>query len=344
MLRLILFVILLSVPVRAEMPAGHDDPRLQAAVEAWLDGDDTALRTFRDMAGEGNVAALILRSRARTRHAEQAPSLPPIDYFWLDFAKDSPLALALNLSWEDLPKRTPEEVVQTFLELGELRLAARRLLHESNVAERESKEIPVSQGIMQKLLLSELDAVQRLVLTYALFDYLEDRTLEAIILSLCKEAVAAPDHLLPLHELCVRIRYGESELPIRNVLIGIQPELDPYGHGQAIVAKWLSARTDLPYARLCARICPRAAEDCASAIFRQTSKAFGVAELGSPIETLLPQEQYIRSRRADLRLWAKTMRSRQLTLEYQLDSGWGEAPRCVLRALDAGANPWRAAN
>lgn len=79
MIRLLLCLILVALPVRAEMPAGHDDPRFTAAVEAWLDADDRAYTTLLDLSDEGNLAAQIFIARVGQTHVlwPEDPSWDP---------------------------------------------------------------------------------------------------------------------------------------------------------------------------------------------------------------------------------------------------------------------------
>lgn len=55
------------------MPAGHDDPRFQAAVEAWLEADDEgSVPELAALAQSGNVAAQILLSRLERKTGWQS--------------------------------------------------------------------------------------------------------------------------------------------------------------------------------------------------------------------------------------------------------------------------------
>jgi hypothetical protein len=81
-MRFILAILIVLIPlIGMAQPAGHNDPRLQSAIQAWLaDNDQTALPAFAALATEGNTAAQILLGRLNVR--------PPSK--WLD-----------DMNWKD---------------------------------------------------------------------------------------------------------------------------------------------------------------------------------------------------------------------------------------------------
>jgi hypothetical protein len=68
-MRILFALILFLTPLATTaQPAGHDDPRFQAAVQAWLDDkDQTALPALAALATEGNTVAQILLGRIANR-------------------------------------------------------------------------------------------------------------------------------------------------------------------------------------------------------------------------------------------------------------------------------------
>ena len=68
-MRLILTLFFALIPMfAAAQPAGHDSPRLQSAIQAWLaDDDQTALPALAKLAAKGNTAAQILLGRIPNR-------------------------------------------------------------------------------------------------------------------------------------------------------------------------------------------------------------------------------------------------------------------------------------
>ena len=67
--KLLAILLLVAMPVRAEMPEGHDDPAFQAATQAWLDGDNTSLTALARLAQDGNLAAHILLARIEATYS-----------------------------------------------------------------------------------------------------------------------------------------------------------------------------------------------------------------------------------------------------------------------------------
>ncbi|MEM1299077.1 MAG: hypothetical protein AAGH68_07325 [Pseudomonadota bacterium] len=138
MIRLFLCLMLIAMPVRAEMPTGHDDPRFQAAMSAWLNADDEAsLPTLGALARDGNTAAQILLARIEYAHVLYGPwvaartSRDRRELFreqsggfgrsWLFAASEnSRLAAALNDSRNSEPK---PDTLPMLVELGEVREA-----------------------------------------------------------------------------------------------------------------------------------------------------------------------------------------------------------------------------
>ncbi|MEM1299078.1 MAG: hypothetical protein AAGH68_07330 [Pseudomonadota bacterium] len=341
MIRLILCLILIALPARAEMPAGHDDPRFRAAVEAWLDGEDQAISTIYDLAGKGNVAALILYSRM-TKHARIGEA-KRLDYFWLDFAKDSPLGLAFGISWETLPQRTSVERVETFLALGEHREAANRLRRAASEARSAEHKFAIPGTLIERVLGPQLDPLDRFATMFALWDEIDDSTLANVFLSLCDEANRAPSRHGAILRFCEAVSAGDSETEaaIRAALLNSRATADPFGRGRKIVRDWLDDLGSIAHSRLCRRICPDEVGACAIEVWYQTSEIWGFLAIGSPVETLVSQRDYVGSRRSDLELWDFLSARRDGFLQYGMDTGWAEAPSCLLRAVDSGRNPWR---
>lgn len=341
MLRFVFAVFLMVVPARAELPAGHDEPAFQVAVEAWLDGDDEAMKTIYKLAGQGNVAALIAHSRFRKRSSRL--SHPRLDYLWLDFAAKSPLGLAFRISWHDLPARTAAETVGDFIELGEHREAAEQMRREAVQARSDEREFSVPNEMVEEVFGPQLDPLDRFYTLFVVWDEIPDSTLLDVIVALCDEANRSPSTLGAILRYCEAVSEGDqqTEIAIRSALLLHQPKEDPFDRGTKIVRDWLSMNKDMPHRRLCSLICTDRFGDCAVAVWRQTAQAVGFVSIGSPVETLVSQERYIASRRADLELWHKLSLARAWSLEHRLDTGWGEAPACVLGALGNGNNPWR---
>ncbi|MEM0987996.1 MAG: hypothetical protein AAGK00_03900 [Pseudomonadota bacterium] len=341
MLRLILFVILLSVPVQAEMPAGHDDPRLQAAVEAWLDGDDTALRTFHDMAGEGNVAALILRQRMSKIGLADADYPEPVDFFWLDFAADSQLALAFGISWHQLPNKTSEERITEFLDLGEFRHAAALLQTEVHKSKRDAVKVPLAEQVIEDVLFSNLSLEERLFTFLLAEPQLSDAAFTRVLSDLCFAEKDPSQGFQPLGAWCSAVIREDftTELAFRSVMFGPEARQDPDRVGRAVVTNWLSSDQQSLPSRVCSSICADDRRQCVWSVYQVAWQLPGLLSIGSGVETLVPQSVYLGSIRAEKEYWDFVNRTwaKDGPLEK---AAWKEAASCLVAAVRDGVQPW----
>lgn len=343
MIRLVLCFILIFASVQAEMPAGHDDPEFQEAVTQWLDGDNSALHIFHRLAGEGNVAALIMRWRASKWITPNGPG--NIDYIWLDFAENSPLALAFGISWYDLPEVRPDAKITQFMDLGELQTAATYLSRVIQERREENTPLPVTQSVLHRILTSELDLPWRLFLFLLFEKDLSYGKFLAIYSQLCTAAEDTSTRFHPLEALCTAGRTGDAELEqaLRAALFS-SPHKEVPPNGAAVVSDWLASRPDLPYWRTCKAICSTEVQACTDSVFEMTWRLSGFFDIQSPVETIIPQKTYLASRRAARELWNMLLRQHQLYKEHpslEKPENWARSPSCLLDAVASEAEPWR---
>ncbi|MEM7189318.1 MAG: hypothetical protein AAF439_06880 [Pseudomonadota bacterium] len=344
MIRLTLCFFLIFIPARAEMPIGHNDPEFKDAIAQWLDGNNNALHTFHRLSGNGNVAALIMHRRVSKWTVTDGPE--NIDYAWLDFAENSPLALAFGISWHDPPEIPPDEEITRLLDLGELRAAAMSLARYERQHSTNDTRFPITWPVIRRLFSSGLDLPWRLFLFSLLEAELTDAQFAEVFLRLCVEAENPSTRFQPLEALCTAVRTGNAELErnIRAALFAVDNRFDPKLKGAGIVSDWLTGSPDLPYRRICEAMCPAEVQACVRSVFERTWRLSAYLDIGSPVETIVPQKVYLASRRASRELWNKLLQQYRV-YDYhpvlQKPEALAKSPSCLLDAVATEAKPWR---
>ena len=310
MIRFLVLSLLLVVPARAEMPAGHDDPRFQAAVAAWLDADDeVSLPALAQLAREGNTAAQILLGRIDQDSSTFSPflkSMPvkerrallraPGGKFpksWLRTAAESSrLASALqNARFADQDRVSIIELI-SLGEIGLARMVAWRMYN---------------QGLWNELVSAIPERTDDDVLTqtaWAAAFYAEGEAAEA----LQEEARHAAREMTPLTLYGLRAAELEPEgsaerraqiAAFRWAVSGIWPP-DPTKPEIPIGVLRLVSEASIsrPLIELCRQRCASSAEACYFLGHFLAGGLMGLERLGSPVETLVSTERYAASPRS----------------------------------------------
>ncbi|MEM1299073.1 MAG: hypothetical protein AAGH68_07305 [Pseudomonadota bacterium] len=310
MIRLLLCLILIALPARAEMPAGHDDPRFQAAVAAWLDADDQAsLPAFAALAREGNTAAQILLARIDMQRTHPGPWLKTLSQeelrtlfrkpngkfpkSWLAVAADkSVLAAALQDSrFKDRDRRTLAKLIA----LGETRIAAQLASRLMNFAEYDAV-IEAIHGRTNDPQLMEIASVAALYSASEQARMLRELKLNAT-------TMGALQLLLP--SMLERLGIAEGEID-QQAMVEIAWAVSgrlPEGHGDRVIRNaFLESITRIPegaaLARLCKKACQQSFGSCFSMGMFVAGGLSGLDKVGSPVQSLIPQKLYMASARA----------------------------------------------
>lgn len=299
-LALALFLLPFAAP--AQTLPGQEAPAFQAALSAWLDGDDLpALQALGDEARAGNTAAQILLARISEEwhlHRHVTDPLPRAERIallkqpqgisgtsWLAAAQAaSPLATALilrkqaftSLTLPDGSKQAPEAMaaVAILLEHGEQALA-------TEVA------FKLFDAVFLAEVLTLLDSYQDL-----LDPSVEDLRVRALLL--LAEASDTPD---ALRAEAADLRASQSDAD-RLALGHVFPA--QVVHDPAALTRLRLSAEDVtawtPMRQLCEVSCPNSYETCLVA--GAVSLGYGRrAPFASPLQSLIPDEAYWQSPR-----------------------------------------------
>ena len=310
----------LAVPVAAEMPAGHDDPRFQVAVEAWLDANDEgSLPVLAMLAREGNTAAQVLLARIRFQTKHNGPWVESLSFkerrelfrepalpfgrSWLFAASEtSALARALNDSRAD---EVSKDTLPALVALGEKRAAfdlALRLVGSGRGAE----VLEVLDGLVDDPYLIRAAWVAAIETGLTPKNELPRRRGQpwlggddgpnlAILENWEFSMVSGAD--LRLVSRRVNMTGEASQSDFLWVWMGalFDPEVEPHEAFVQAVAETHEAR---PLATLCKRRCPGSFLRCFRMGHWASGGLYRQGRLGSSVETLVPGETYRASVRA----------------------------------------------
>ncbi|NSX56384.1 hypothetical protein [Parasulfitobacter algicola] len=312
MLRLFASILCIFMPVFAwaNTIPGQDAPKFQAAIDLWLDGDDTAaLTVFSELARDDNTAAQIFLGQLEPLlhlHTHVTGSLSRADRIallrqpeglsgksWLERAQnDSALAAALLKS-----RRVGEkaDAIGTLLEFNEQQSALLPLISIGNQGNLETlaklHENPAVTGAAKAYIESVLGAPQSIGTT-----------------SKTKQPEQSSDRILL------------QSIPL------------PSQTGSNIVATALAEQMALrpeysPIQKLCEASCVNR-NRCMVGVIATLSGEPSWIKLASPVETLLSTERYHKSPRIrdDLK--------RRVTMQPLYKSGWLQNyDQCTYQAL-----------
>ena len=296
---LILFVFLICGPALADRSAlpGEDAAGFIEARDAWLDGDDlAALEALKGLAEGGNTAAQILLARIAeephmhrhvTRDMARSERISLLRQpgglsgtSWLDVAQDSStLAQALILGKVAF---TSEETSDGQAIAPEAMQTVQILLEYGEVAKATDVAFKLFDGYFLRELLSlieahgaQLDRIAQLLKLGALIGLNPDKTNEIAAQSM---GIVKPEDFLELRH--VHPQFLKESKETREGVVRISER----------VAAWT------PLREFCEISCPNTYNDCLIA----GVTSIGVARrypFASPVESLVPQEDYWRSAR-----------------------------------------------
>ena len=343
--RLVLALVLLALPVRAEMPAGADDPAFADARDRWLAADDSAYDDLHRLAGEGNAAALILYVRIRGRDGRM-DKRKKIDPFWLDFVETSELARAFGLSWSRLPERSPQEHAAELFRLGEYRAAA---IYIQDVLRRGENGRPVMfpQDQLDVLLSDAFDPMSRFFHHFhPATEKVDQWTKLRRWAELCELADGGQLDLPPLEAMCAASA-EQNEAALKAVLSASFTGLafdDPDLCGRRMITDWLTSDADLPHGKICRAACPGIADECVWEVFLDNGLIAGLVGTSTPVETLITHTDYMHAHRAVRERWETIVSLLRLKKERgKTVEEFSAVQQCLLEAADRGTRPWEQA-
>jgi len=295
--------------VQANDLSGFDDPALLAAIEVWLQDNDTeSLPVFAALASEGNKAARLLL--ARIEATEQAASnfvsglsrKERIDLFRSDSGKGlfRPTWLksemkagnkmaAVLLESSNTAVNVP--AIRTLYEIGEEEAAYDLIREVAGLGSQEDKEELASLLPPGSELTPYLRALQNPVKGFTPGHAALQRMTSG------KEAIQ-PDGVFPGSEQDTITAADFVEFGYQN---GV--EATGFNEGNSYydeLVNWIETNTaTAPVSTLCRRICNNEdVKSCAITVFGLGGGYYKVIKFDSPLQTLIEQSRYVTSDRA----------------------------------------------
>ncbi|EEE36785.1 hypothetical protein RKLH11_619 [Rhodobacteraceae bacterium KLH11] len=295
MIRSAFAALILAAQLVTASGAGADTP-LERAVELWLQGDDMrALPMLAELAAEGNAEARLLLGRIETSDLGPSPfrrSLEPAQSRELFRQKDW---TAFGQSWLTVEARAGNPLAQALLRAKTPEPDPGLIVELNALGEYQASDYPTriialyGDAKMREKLLAENEVMDDLrpYLTY--LSYPEPRG----------DGLAALRHIQPDPvDLNSEQALGMAGLLSLGLGYG---DLSPDNPWRPAVENWLmQSEATRPIAQLCTEHCAQQAPDCAFAFLALSGGYFEVIRTDSPLERLIPQQQFLDSPRARL--------------------------------------------
>ena len=358
MFRICILMLLLVTPARAGMPAGHDDPAFLAAKQAWLHADPDAEAKLDALAANGHAASVILRFRlvvsADPFNGRKIASYPEPE--WAEAVRDSELARLLGvLTWLERLDVEPVDVANGLLAHGEP-FAAKQIFKHSRMSSalRQFSSNPQAtldayeamQALPAKLIAQTSSPINRLSLLIGMDQLVETDTLVKAWEEFCALMSGGDIDLPPGSAMCAALQNGDAARleALEQALLRRSEQPGFADPTVQEIAGWLADETELPYRALCQSVCPEQMTACAAFSFTRSLQLGGLDGMGSPVETLIEQQEYLASRRAVKELWdmiADIHSHSTYNEEKTAEFFEGDPQQCFARAFEQGGEPWR---
>ncbi|KIC38643.1 hypothetical protein RA27_19675 [Ruegeria sp. ANG-R] len=296
MIRPFLAAFLLAAQV-AVTPIARADTPFEQAVALWLQGDDTqSLPMLAELAAEGNVEARLLLARIETSDLGPSPfrqSLDPAQSRELFRQKDWS---AFGQSWLTVEARAGNELAQALLNAKRPEPDPDLIMRLNAFGEHQATDYPTriialyGDADMRRKLLSD-DRLMRDLKPY--LTYLSNTPEPR------GDGVAALRHIQPdAVEASSEQALGMAGLLALGLGYG---DTSPDNPWRPAVENWLmTSASTRPIAQLCTERCTDDAPTCAFALLALTGGYFEVIRTDSPLETVIPQAEFLDSPRARL--------------------------------------------
>ncbi|WP_319545577.1 hypothetical protein [Ruegeria conchae] len=292
-----IFVALTVATQIAITPVARADSSLGEAVELWLQGDDEqALPMLAELAAEGDVEARLLLGRIEASDLGPSPyrqSLGPKQSRKLFRQKDWS---AFGQSWLMVEARAGNELAQTLLQAKhpnpDLDLIAKlNALGEHQATDYPTRIVALYGNASMRETLQANDQVMQALKPY--LAYLS-QTPEPR-----GDGLAALRHIQPDPvDASSDQALGMAGLLALGLGYG---DISPDNPWRQSVENWLmSSEATHPIAQLCNQQCADDAPACAFAFLALTGGYFEVIRIDSPLETVIPQNEFLDSPRARL--------------------------------------------
>ncbi len=292
-----IFVALTLAAQIAITSVARAESSLSQAVELWLQGDDEqALPMLAELAAEGDVEARLLLGRIETSDLGPSPyrhSLGPKQSRKLFRKKDWS---AFGQSWLTVEARAGNELAQILLQAKHPNPDLDLIAKLNALGEHQATDYPTrivalyGNATMRETLLANDQVMQALKPYLAYLSQTPEPR---------GDGLAALRHI----QLDPVDASSDQALGMAGLLaLGLgYGDISPDNPWRQSVENWLmSSEATHPIAQLCNQHCADDAPACAFAFLALTGGYFEVIRIDSPLETVIPQNEFLDSPRARL--------------------------------------------
>lgn len=316
---LLLTCLVQAPPARAEMPSGHDDPRFQAAVEAWLADDPEATCPLYAMIEAGHDAAVMFYlglddagHLSGDKACTKSGVSTYLNSFWREDAEERSQLLADWSPWPPSPA-----ALERLIAAGEPRRALALLANWRSHPEVDARTLlnvvsPVANPDMPADLHHFMLALYSLYNsptgTDAVFD---PEQWQRWIYAACHAQATTERPFAPLEAFCFP-KDQQDALLFHHTFYSTGQATTPNRHSDSLL-RWLETdwRTE-PYRKICGEVCPLSPRACLLPLFNHAGGGVIFFGMRTPSERLISQRRYLASERAAGGFW----RSQSFQIDY----------------------------
>lgn len=337
--------LLACAPAKGQEILGSDDPDFIAAKEAWLADDDEGVCQLIPLIDKGNPAAAWLYPGAAqfARECEERFEVYRSSYWIEDAVALDPLLerlVASGIAGVERLERLVEigEPVRALRYLNQALMLARHNADSTNTASNAWTALAPQQvewidpELQLHFLMRAATEKSEGEFSNDTFVYWKDVA--------CRNNDQAADPMEPLTIFCGVTQRNDFEVFIRTYL---DSEFGRKSNRFSdALTNWLATdwRTE-PYRKICGDTCAQTQRSCLWRLFLINASAYGLHEMSSPTELLIPQRAYRASERATGTLWRGIRKAAGLLPDW-INSFTDDDPRalCLANALRRGETRW----
>ena len=296
-------------PSKANTLSGADDPDFLLAVQIWLnDNDAESLPVLSALSSKGNIAARLLLSRIEITDRASGNFIKQLSRSErLDLYRSNLGNGVFRSSWIKVEADRGNPIAEALLDGSSLgiNIAAIKQLYE--IGEFEATEHLVRKVAVDGSESERQELAQLLISNSELTPYLRGFRFAAAGTTTGR---AALQYIIGMNEgidpVSVDLDYGpDTEMAINYVNFGYQAGAQTIGNWKSkryfdAIAKWtMTAPQAMAVANLCRRDCSaQQISACAVTGFGLVGGYYEIIRFDSPLETIIPQNRYLNSKRA----------------------------------------------
>ena len=313
-----------ALPSTAQI-SGSSEPAFVNALELWLEGDDaTSLPAMADLARDGNKASRLLLSQIELLPSTGSEFLDGLSKkdrrllfrsdegafgkSWLNIeGRHDPFAQAL-LDWRYIDRRAG--AIPVLLEYGEAQLASKAIMGLAQQGDgsllRLANDIEIPASVSHHVWLEAVSIIWFSPERATGFE---------------NEYIDAANKALSADNPSTMIWYSYVKQIAQQIDDATEDEKMAIGLGFLLRGQEFSSDHNInprsfdEFKRLlleegfyesirqpCARLCPKEVMQCTRAAFNALGGHDTVVTLGTPLQSIIPNDEYLRSRRSDIQL------------------------------------------